>query len=406
MGLLWYGGQMQNNQKLLLWLGLVGAGLISIDQLFVNSVPLSLITALIIMLVLATLLKQAYDSAKDATQVEVDIDEHKIDNTVLHGMFDQLNGVLSQQVRIIETEIDRTMGLVGEAVEGISSSFKYLQNFTNEQQLMITAVNDHNKSIGDKEGSTLEDFVLNSRNTLEDFVETIIHSNRQSTEIMSFTDQVGSQFDVIFKLLAQVESLASQTNLLALNAAIEAARAGDAGRGFAVVANEVRALSLSSTELNNVIRKETASAKDIVEQLRNSVELMVSADMTSTVKAKDRFTVMMDHVSDANKQTRLVVDELTLLAPQITDKVNLGVRSLQFEDLTYQTLDSLKLNISNIYDISAELNSFENHKQFDVTAHLLKVQQRCKEMVMEVNDVDQKRSVSQSTMDEGEIELF
>ena len=406
MGLLWYGGQMQNNQKLLLWLGIVGAGLISIDQLFVNSIPFSLMVAVIIMLVLAIVLMQVYDSDKQVALVELDIAEHKIDNTVLNEMFNQLNEVLSQQVQIIETEIDRTMDLVGEAVKGISGSFKCLQNYTNEQQLMINAVNEHNNSIGEKEDSTLDAFVLNSRNTLEDFVDTIIHSNKQSTEIMSFTDQVGEQFDVIFKLLAQVESLASQTNLLALNASIEAARAGDAGRGFAVVANEVRALSISSTELNSVIREETDSARNIIKQLRHSVELMMSADMTSTVKAKERFTVMMDHVSDANKKTRLVVEELTVLAPQITDKVNLGVRSLQFEDLTYQTLDSLKINISNIYDISAELNSFEDHNKFDVTAQLIKMQQRCKDMVKEVNIVDQKRSVCQSTMDEGEIELF
>ncbi|NQZ83899.1 MAG: chemotaxis protein [Colwellia sp.] len=397
---------MLNNQKLLLWLGILGAGLISIDQLFVNSIPLSLISALVILLVLAILLIQVYDSSKDSVQAELDIVEHKIDNTVLHEMFNQLNEVLRQQVRIIETEISRTMDLVGEAVKGIAGSFKYLQNYTNEQQLMINAVSDHNNSIGDKEGSTLDAFVLNSRNTLEDFVETIIHSNKQSTEIMLYTDQVGEQFDVIFNLLSQVESLASQTNLLALNASIEAARAGDAGRGFAVVANEVRSLSISSTELNSVIREETASARNIIKQLRHSVQSMMSKDMTSTVKAKDRFTVMMDHVSNANKKTRHVVEELTLLAPQITDKVNLGVRSLQFEDLAYQTLDSLKINISNIYDISSELNSFENHHKFDVTAHLLKLQLRCKEMVMEVNAIDEKRSVSQSTMDEGEVELF
>jgi len=397
---------MLNNQKLLLWLSMLGAGLISIDQLFVNSIPFSLMAAVIMMLALAKLLIQVYGSDKKVALTELDIAEHKIDTTALHEMFNQLNEVLSQQVQIIETEINRTMDLVSEAVGGISESFKCLQNYTNEQQLMINTVNEHNNSIGDKEDSTMEAFVLDSRNTLEDFVDTIIHSNKQSTEIMSFTDQVGDQFDVIFKLLAQVESLASQTNLLALNASIEAARAGDAGRGFAVVANEVRALSISSTELNSVIREETDSARNIIKQLRHSVELMMSADMTSTVKAKERFTVMMDHVSDANKQTRRVVEDLTVLAPQITDKVNLGVRSLQFEDMTCQTLDSLKINISNIYDISAELNSFEDHNKFDVTAQLMKMQQRCKDMVKEVNIVDQKRSVCQSTMDEGEIELF
>jgi len=397
---------MLNNQQLLLWLAMVCATLIAIDLMFINSMLLPLLSAIVVMGVLTILLVQARSSAKEVIQAKLEFIEHKVDKTELNEMFFQLNEVLSQQVRIIETEIDRTMDLVGEAVKGISGSFKYLQNFTNEQQLMVNAVNEHNNSIGEQEDSTLETFVLNSRNTLEDFVDTIIHSNKQSTEIMSFTDQVGDQFDVIFKLLEQVESLASQTNLLALNASIEAARAGDAGRGFAVVANEVRALSVSSTELNSIIREETASARNIIKQLRQSVELMMSADMTSTVKAKERFTTMMDHVSDANKQTRLVVEELTVLAPQVKDKVNLGVRSLQFEDLTYQTLDSLKINISNIYDISAELNSFEDHNKFDVTAQLIKMQQLCKNMVKEVTTVDQARSVSQSTMDEGEIELF
>ncbi len=397
---------MLNNQQLLLWLAMVCATLIAIDLMFINSMLLPLLSAIVVMGVLTILLVQARSSAKEVIQAKLEFIEHKVDKAELNEMFFQLNEVLSQQVRIIETEIDRTMDLVGEAVKGISGSFKYLQNFTNEQQLMVNAVNEHNNSIGEQEDSTLETFVLNSRNTLEDFVDTILHSNKQSTEIMSFTDQVGDQFDVIFKLLEQVESLASQTNLLALNASIEAARAGDAGRGFAVVANEVRALSVSSTELNSIIREETASARNIIKQLRQSVELMMSADMTSTVKAKERFTVMMDHVSDANKKTRLVVEELTVLAPQITDKVNLGVRSLQFEDLTYQTLDSLKINISNIYDISAELNSFEDHNKFDVTAQLIKMQQRCKDMVKQVNIVDQERSVCQSTMDEGEIELF
>jgi len=396
---------MLNNQKLL-WLAMACASLISIDQLFINSTLLSLLAAITVMGVLTHLLRQTPTTVKDIGQADLDSLEHKIDNTVLHEMFNQLNEVLSQQVRIIETEINRTMDLVGEAVEGISDSFKYLQNYTNEQELMISAVNKHSNSIGDDEDDTVETFVSNSRTTLDDFVDTILHSNKQSSEIMSFTDQVGDQFDVIFSLLSQVESLASQTNLLALNASIEAARAGDAGRGFTVVANEVRALSIRSTELNSVIRDETASARNIVNQLRDSVELIMSADMASTVQAKERFTVMMDHVHDVNKKTRLVVEELTDLAPQITDKVNLGVRSLQFEDLTYQTLDSLKLNISNIYDISSELNSFENHKAFDVTAHLLKLQQRCKDMVEEVKAVDEKRSVSQSTMDEGEVELF
>ena len=96
-----------------------------------------------------------------------------------------------------------------------------------------------------------------------------------------------AQFDSIFSLLGQVENLANQTNLLALNAAIEAARAGEAGRGFAVVANEVRELSINSTELNEDIRNKISGAQGIISQLRTSVESMASADMTPTLKAKE-----------------------------------------------------------------------------------------------------------------------
>jgi len=318
-----------------------------------------------------------------------------------------LQQFLHQEIDIIEKEISRTKSLVGDAVTGISDSFKDLQSLSLEQQNMIRALIKKSSTFDENdENATLEMFVSQSNETLENFVKVIINTSKQSLKTMSFTDEMVTQFDSIFNLLAQVEGLATQTNLLALNAAIEAARAGDAGRGFAVVANEVRALSVGSTELNKDIRNEINNAKGVIAKLRGSVEQMASADMTPTLEAKDKMSEMMTHVENVNKHTFESVEELAILAPKINDAVALGVRSLQFEDLTRQSLHSLHGNVQSIQAISDVLISFERNDETAVHQQLVVLKDRCQDIYHQTKQAEKARSVKQISMEEGEIDLF
>ena len=330
-----------------------------------------------------------------------------IDNELIHEVVFELQQFLHQEINIIENEVNRTKALVDDAVEGISDSFKYLQGLSNDQQDMIKVLIKNSTTFDENdENSTLENFVSQSNQTLESFVSVIINTSKQSLETMSYTDEMVSQFDRIFKLLAEVEGLASQTNLLALNAAIEAARAGDAGRGFAVVANEVRSLSVGSTELNQDIRNEINRAKEIIARLRGAVEQMASADMTSTLESKDKMSGMMEHVERVNHHTTTSVEELAVIAPKITEAVGLGVRSLQFEDLTRQSLESLQKNVQSIHEISDVLISFEQEKQTPLHQQLLTLKEKCQGVYHQTKLAEDARSVTQITMDEGEVDLF
>ncbi len=329
-----------------------------------------------------------------------------VDDKLIHSVIFELQQFLHQEVNIIENELSRTRLLVEEAVVGISASFKSLQGLSEQQQNMIKEIVGQNSDIGDEEGTTLEGFVHDSNQTLENFVSVIINTSKQSLETMSYTDDMVAQFDGIFKLLAQVEGLASQTNLLALNAAIEAARAGDAGRGFAVVANEVRALSVNSTELNHDIRSEIDQAKETIAKLRSSVEVMASEDMTSTLEAKDKMAVMMSHVKEVNENTNERVDELANIAPQITETVSVGIRSLQFEDLTRQSLYSLQQNVESIHAISDVLTQFNQEYDGSVHQQLLLLKDKCEEVYHLTKTAEDSRSVKQYSMEEGDVELF
>ena len=328
-----------------------------------------------------------------------------IDNELIHNVVFELQQFLQQEIQVIEAELNRTKLLIEEAVCGMSNSFKDMQSLTDEQQSMIHQLINNSHSFAGGEG-TLEDFVMDSDKTLDDFVNVIVNTSKQSLETMNYTDEMVTQFDGIFNILSQVESLASQTNLLALNAAIEAARAGDAGRGFAVVANEVRSLSVDSTELNQEIRNEINQAKDTIANLRQSVEIMASADMTSTLEAKDKMSVMMKHVDKLNQYTNSSVDKLSNLSPKLTDAVATGVRSLQFEDLTRQSLHSLELNVESILSISKVLADFENKPSSDVHQQLISLKDKCQAVYQETHLAESKRSVKQLNMDEGDIDLF
>lgn len=329
-----------------------------------------------------------------------------VDDELIHSVIFELQQFIHQEVNIVEKELQRTKALVGDAVTGISDSFKHLQSLSEDQQQMIQLLISHSGSMEDSEGTSLESFVTDSNKTLDDFVGVIINTSKQSLETMTYTDDMVAQFDSIFKLLSQVEALASQTNLLALNAAIEAARAGEAGRGFAVVANEVRSLSVGSTELNEDIRSEINNAKQIIAKLRESVETMASADMTSTLEAKEKMTVMMNHVEQVNIQTNTSIEELAVIAPKITDAVCLGVRSLQFEDLTRQSLDSLQMNVSSLHEISDVLATFQKDPSIAVHQQLIKLKTTCQEVYHKTSQAENSRSVKQLNMDEGEVDLF
>ncbi len=390
-----------NADKILFWCCL---GLIM--MLLVNEIlfEIALLSIIIALALLVLLLMKAKQKSKKIEHITKGKDENN--HQLMDEFIEDLHRMLQQEVDIIDNEINRTTGLVGDAVQGISACFKDLQQLSQEQQRMISALVIQSQSIGDDKGTSLSSFVHDSNETLNNLVNVIINTSKQSLKTMAFTDEMVHQFDAVFTLLEQVESIASQTNLLALNAAIEAARAGEVGRSFAVVATEVRSLSVNSTELNENIRKEIELAKKTISKLRESVEKMTSADMTSTLHAKDRVSAMMGNVENVNKENTEKVEQLSVIAPQIDDAAALGIRSLQFEDLTYQALHSLKANVESIRQVNNELEQFGVNKYQYKVSQLQALKEKCSSIFTQTKSQNVSRSVTQNSMDEGDVELF
>jgi hypothetical protein len=71
----------------------------------------------------------------------------------------------------------------------------------------------------------------------------------------------------ISHLMNSITNIAKQTNLVALNASIEAARAGEHGRGFEIVAQEIRNLSVGSSDAALKVREAIDEVNMLVKRI-------------------------------------------------------------------------------------------------------------------------------------------
>ena len=125
------------------------------------------------------------------------------------------------------------------------------------------------------------------------------HTNDIVTKLGVSSNEIG-------KVIKVINSIAEQTNLLALNATIEAARAGEAGKGFAVVANEVKELA-----------KETARATEEIGQKIAAIQ----TDTTSSIKAIDEITGIINKVNDISNTIASAVEEQTATTNEMSRSV-------------------------------------------------------------------------------------
>jgi len=322
----------------------------------------------------------------------------------------ELRTFVSRELEGGKSEIDRTKGLIHEAVSALSSSFDAMAKQSREQGQAVSRIVDRT---GDREGEiSIQRFAFEASRQMEQLVQALEEVSGQSSTTVEHIDTMVEHLDGIFALLEDVKSIADQTNLLALNAAIEAARAGEAGRGFAVVADEVRNLSERSTAFNEQIRKLAHSSREVVTKVRDSVQRMASRDISRSQEAKHESARLMTQVSSMNSALSQGIHEISQCGRAIDASVGEAVRSLQFEDIASQALGSALVHMGRLQAINREATALQEllhrsggPRDTELLAALQAIAKRVREYRGEWEKPPHK-PVSQVDMGSGSIELF
>ncbi|HAT49908.1 MAG: hypothetical protein HQL07_05345 [Nitrospirae bacterium] len=316
-----------------------------------------------------------------------------------------------RQLESVRFEKDQVKNLVQDAIGKLTDSFNGLRSSSDEQLGLVTGLtssmqDDDGGEDGSDKKINIRGFVSETDKILKTFVNHIILVSRQSMEMVHRIDDLSSQMAEIVELLNDINAIAEQTNVLSLNARIVAARAGQAGEAFSVVASEVRKLARNSHEFSDRINGVVRNSKKNIESAKGIVEIMASKDMSFAIEAKGRVDEMMAEVSEIDRFTAETIHKVTGVADQISNQVGVAVMSMQFEDMVTQLSESMEKKIHVLENFSQAMDpDILFGDGLTAVDRMQRLEQVLEGQRAGFNAVD-RGAVQQSSMDEGDIELF
>ncbi|NII09234.1 methyl-accepting chemotaxis protein [Oleiagrimonas sp. C23AA] len=386
--------------------GFVGSALALVvvliwDNAWVAPVVVALLAALWIVLAQRLLRSQVVEVSAPATTADGNLDPAR-------NALEEMRGAIVDELGSSARELHQALDVLRDAVAELGTGFDGLSRKTGTQQTLLKQILDSSRT-GD--GISVQDFTAKTGDLLEHFVSLIVHLSRDSLRIVYRIDEMSREMDAVFALLKNVNTIAEETNLLALNAAIEAARAGESGRGFAVVAGEIRNLASHSNQFNEKIGTHVERSRKAMEQLRDLVGAMAAQDMSVALGTKGDIDAMMSHVSESDARVSRAADEVAVIAQGLGKDVSTTVRSLQFEDILRQLIETTRARLVELQEVTADCSTdveaiIQAHSVVDEARARADQMRDRLNMQRERSRLRDKGPALQTSMSAGEIDLF
>jgi methyl-accepting chemotaxis protein len=218
--------------------------------------------------------------------------------------------IIVKPVHRVITGLTRISDHIGSAADQMASASQRLAGDSSAQAGSV-----------EETSSSLEDMAAVIRDASQLIMDSEMLINRSSGKLGQFLktlselagnmSRIEADNDQIRKIVKTIDEIAFQTNLLSLNAAVEAARAGEAGAGFSVVAEEVKRLSMRSTEAAKNTQELLYNTVQAITQTAHSINVMNSGfkEIIESAEAAQEKTAALTKAGEKQKDRIIHISE-------------------------------------------------------------------------------------------------
>ena len=249
--------------------------------------------------------------------------EDDLDRVVRLSMRSNETSIASARLLYNLKNVDERAHSIASAAEEMRSSVEQIKNYGQE----VSRESNSSMEIAEAVSASLKKSVT----AFESINTSVINNGEKVSELSGFAVQVRDIAD-------EIKGIAFQTNLLALNASVEAARAGSVGAGFSVVAQEMRSLSIRSSDatkqITDLVNHFEAQMRGISNALKESIETVdqgkntihdvdqrMSSMRESANKISDRMQNISHSITEQSTASTEVADAISSIANNTTASV-------------------------------------------------------------------------------------
>jgi methyl-accepting chemotaxis protein len=213
-----------------------------------------------------------------------------------------------ESTRKVEESLEQNHLMLSLSHVMIEGSVDNVENLHSSMETNVNNVNNVN-TLNDETTTIINDVT----GSTDEIIDSMSNITQMLGESRTSSQQLNSNVEEIFNVIALIKDISDQTNLLALNAAIEAARAGENGRGFAVVADEVRKLAertqkaTSEVEVNISILKQNSIS---MSEYSEKIESQAINSQNTLDDFKTTLYEMVDKVQQIKSENTFIGKEL------------------------------------------------------------------------------------------------